>query len=476
MTSAGADGDPGPGSTTSLVVRHENTNGLPQFWTPGFETGTNPTTTAAISASIATTIKACSTRRIGEWMRLVRVSVTASDGTTAPVAVRGYRARVIHDPADVGVDAEALTALIDRCRREVDEGILPSCQVAVAAGGRLVAHETIGDAEPDSRYVIFSATKAVVVGAFWLLLADGSVTLDQRVAEVVPEFATNGKDVVTVRQLLLHESGFPHAPLNLAALPDRQQRLERFSTWRLNWEPGTRFEYHPTSAHWVMAEMIERLSGTDYRQFIQQRILDPLGLGAFGLGVPPERQGDINDLEVRGDPPTSEALEAVFGVAGLTLEGLQGEVTDAALMAFNQPGIRELGVPGGGGVSNAADMALYYQALLHNPQDLWDPAWLHAGTREVHGHLPDPLMGVSSNRALGLVVAGEGRDATMRGFGHTVSPRTFGHAGAGGQIAFADPDSDISFCYLTNGLDADVLRQHRRTSSIASRVGPLALA
>jgi CubicO group peptidase (beta-lactamase class C family) len=381
---------------------------------------------------------------------------------------------VISDPADVGVDADALAALVDRCRREVDEGLLPSCQMAVAAGDRLVAHETFGDAEPGSRYVIFSATKAVVVGAFWLLLADGSVSLDQTVAEIVPEFGTNGKEVVTVRQLLLHESGFPHAPLNLAALPDRQQRLDRFATWRLNWEPGTRFEYHPTSAHWVMAEMIERLGGTDYRTFITERILDPLGLTALRVGEPPERQGDINDLEVRGEPPTSEELEAVLGVPGLTLEAMQGEVTDAALLSFNEPGIRELGVPGGGGLSNAADMAIYYQALLHNPGGQWDPAWLQAGSRDVQGHLPDPLLGVPSNRALGLVVAGEGRDAVMRGFGHTVSPRTFGHAGAGGQIAVADPDSDISFCYLTNGLDAHVLRQNRRTSSIASRVGPLA--
>jgi len=160
---------------------------------------------------------------------------------------------------------DALVALLDRCRREVDEGLLPSCQVAVARGGDLVAYETIGDAEPDSRYVIFSCTKAVVVGAFWLLLAEGRVTLDQRIGELIPEFATNGKDLVTVRQLLLHESGFPQAPLDLVRDTTRERRLERFGRWRLNWEPGTRFEYHPTSAHWVMAELIERLGWTTAR-------------------------------------------------------------------------------------------------------------------------------------------------------------------------------------------------------------------
>jgi CubicO group peptidase (beta-lactamase class C family) len=371
------------------------------------------------------------------------------------------------------MDNQALAALLERCHLEVDEGLLPSCQVAVAQGDELVAYETFGSAEPDSRYVIFSCTKAVVVGAFWLLLADGSVGLDQRVAELIPEFGSNGKDVITVRQLLLHEGGFPLAPLNLMTDRTREARLARFATWRLNWEPGTRFEYHALSAHWVIAELIERLSGMDFRVFIAERVLAPLGLKRFELGVDPERQGDINDLEVRGEPPTSEELEEVYGVPGLTLEMLQGEVTEAALVGFNLPEIRALGVPGGGGISTAADLAMYYQALLHNPGGLWDPAVLAAGSREVHGSLPDPLTHVPSNRALGLVIAGEGRDAAMRGFGFTMSPRSFGHAGAGGQIAFADPDSDISFCYLTNGLDANPLRQARRTVSIANRVGRL---
>jgi CubicO group peptidase (beta-lactamase class C family) len=383
------------------------------------------------------------------------------------------KATLVGDPAEVGIDAEALAALIARCRREVDDGLLPSSQMAVAAGDRLVAYETFGDAVPDSRYVIFSCTKAVVVGAFWLLLGDGSISLDQRVADVIPEFGTNGKDVITVSQLLLHEGGFPHAPMNLETDLTRQQRLARFSSWRLNWEPGTRYEYHPTSAHWVIAELIEVLTGVEYRTFLHERILEPLGLKRLQLGAPAAEQGDINDLEVRGEPATNEELAAVLGIPGITLETLQGEVTEAALLAFNRPDLRAIGVPGGGGISTAADLALYYQALLHNPGRLWDPAVLAAGTREVHGVLPDPIYHVSSNRAYGTVIAGEGQDAAMRGFGHTVSPQTFGHAGAGGQIAFADPDVDVSFCYLTNGLDANVLRQGRRTASIASYVGPL---
>jgi CubicO group peptidase (beta-lactamase class C family) len=380
---------------------------------------------------------------------------------------------VTKDPSEVGIDPGALAELIARCRREVDAGLLPSSQMAVASGDQLVASETFGEAAPDSRYVIFSCTKAVVAGAFFLLLGDGSVSLDERVAELIPEFGTNGKDVITVRQLLLHEGGFPHAPLNLETDRTREQRLARFSSWRLNWEPGTRFEYHATSAHWVIAELIERLSGVEYRTFVHERVLDRLGLTRLRLGAAAADQQDVNDLAVCGEPASQQELEAVLGIPGITLADLQGEVTEEALLFFNRPDVRELGVPGGGGISTAAELALYYQALLHNPGTMWDPAVLAAGTREVHGTLPDRWYGVSSHRALGTVIAGEGRDAAIRGFGRTLSPRSFGHGGAGGQIAFADPDSDVSFSFLTNGLDADVLRQGRRTASIASYVGRL---
>ena len=84
-------------------------------------------------------------------------------------------------------------------------------------------------------------------------------------------------------------------------------------------------------------------------------------------------------------------------------------------------------------------------------------------TGNVRNRFPDPWVRATANRTLGLVVAGDDGNAHMRmNFGRTVSPRAFGHAGAGGQIAWADPATGLSFCYLTNGLDAHVLRQARR--------------
>jgi CubicO group peptidase (beta-lactamase class C family) len=241
-------------------------------------------------------------------------------------------------------------------------------------------------------------------------------------------------------------------------------RRQRFAQWRLNWEPGTKFEYHPTSAHWVLAELITDVSGQDYRTFIEERILQPLGLSKLRLGVPREEQGDIAEIALVGEPTSADDLEKVLGIRELPVT----EVTDDALLGFNQPEVRAVGVPGGGGVSTAADLAMYYQALLHNTGKLWDAELLADVTSRVRNRLPDQLMGVEANRSLGLVIAGEDGKSNLRGMGRTVSPRAFGHNGAMGQIAWADPDTGLSFVYLSNGRDLDFLRENRRTTALAS--------
>src|SRR3954471_18032836 len=189
----------------------------------------------------------------------------------------------LDDIEGAGLDREKVDALVTRVRREIDEGRLPSCQFALARNGVVGAAATFG-APPSSRYVMFSATKAIVATAMWIVLDEGAVELGETVAHYIPEFGANGKDAITVEQVMLHTSGFPRAPLGPPIWADRHNRLAAFSRWRCNWEPGTRYEYHPTSAHWVLAEIIDRRTGDDYRQFIRARIIEPLGLRDLQLG------------------------------------------------------------------------------------------------------------------------------------------------------------------------------------------------
>jgi CubicO group peptidase (beta-lactamase class C family) len=214
----------------------------------------------------------------------------------------------------------------------------------------------------------------------------------------------------------------------------------------------------------VLAEMIHAVTGQDHTDAVRTRVAEPLGLTGFALGVAPDDQDDIAPLVLCGEPATPDELEAAIGVRSIDV----GEVTDEALVGINDPATRAIGIPGGGGIATAADVAAFYQALLHDPQGMWDPAVLSDATSVVRNTFPDPMMGVPANRTRGLIVAGDDGRSALRGMGHTVSPAAFGHNGAAGQVAWADPATGLSFCYLTDGRDMHFLREHRRTSAVAS--------
>jgi CubicO group peptidase (beta-lactamase class C family) len=362
--------------------------------------------------------------------------------------------------------------LLTRVRDEVDEGLLPACQVAVAVGGELVIDETFG-AAPSTRFIPYSATKVLTAAAIWRLIGDKGLDVGRTVASYVPAFATNGKDAVTVEQVLLHTGGFPMAPLGPRDWSTREGRLEAFARWRLTLVPGETYVYHPTAGHWVLCEIVETIAGEPYADAIHHLVTEPLGLPRL-LGIPLDEQDDIAEVVAVGEAATVDELREVFGDAAEIAQMVPPDVAVGALVSLNHPKAKAVGVPGGGGVVRAADLAMLYQGLLHNPGNLWDPAVLADGTGHVRSRLPDP-MGVPANRSLGLVIAGGDGYATRRGFGNVTSPRAFGHNGAGGQLAFADPATGLSACYVTNGLDQHLLREWRRNVAIADALAAVAL-
>jgi len=386
-------------------------------------------------------------------------------------------------PESVGIDPSALEALFERAEREVREGVLPSVQIAVAREGKIAGMRTFGravfggveaDASDDSLYCIFSCTKAITSAAAWLLIQEGKLSTDERVCDVVPEFGTNGKDAVTVEQLFTHTAGFPTAPFDPSAFLDRERRLAYFAKWRLNFEPGSRFIYHPSSSMYVVAELIERRSGIAYHEFVRQRIAEPLGLPDLFVGLPDEAHARAADIEHRG----RELGDADFEALGFP-KPPETEVTEDAVQGFNRPDVRRAGIPGGGAFTNAHTLALFYQGLLSggataDGAPIWKPETL-AMAREIRNpELTDLVFGKRANRGLGLMIAGDA-DRTYRGFGHTNSELAFGHGGAGGQIGWADPATGISIGYCTNGFDRDVIRQARRGVGISSRAAACAI-
>jgi CubicO group peptidase (beta-lactamase class C family) len=364
---------------------------------------------------------------------------------------------------------DAFERLCERAQREVDER-LPACQLAVARDGELIGFRTFSrtGAETDAtRFMLWSCTKGVTAGVVWQLFGEGLLDPEAKVAEYLPEFATNGKEVITVEQLLLHTAGIPLAPLGPQRWGTSEGRREAFAKWRLNWEPGTRFEYHALSAYWVLAELILETTGEDHRAAVRRRITEPLGLRTLQLGVPAAEQGDLASLSLVGQQATEDEHLA----SGVFYGGPPSvEVSPTLLLGLDAPAGREVGIPAGGAFATAADVALYYQALLRNPDGMWDPDVLADATSVIRNTFPDvPKWGMPANRTRGLVVRGDHDLAHwMMHFGPGTSPRTFGHDGAGGQIAWADPATGLSFCFLTNGMDQHAVHEALRCQDMAT--------
>ena len=378
---------------------------------------------------------------------------------------------LVDNPADIGIDPAKLQDLLDRARKEVDEGLLPSAQIAIARNGKLAAFKTFGEATNDSLYCIFSSTKAITSAAAWLLIQDGTLDISIKVSEIVPEFSANGKQNITIEQLFTHTAGFPHAPFRPTDWNDKARRAERYSAWTLNWEPGSRYEYHATSSMWMIAEIIERLSGMSFTEFIREKIALPLGLPDLWVGCPIEQHNRITEVLHVGEALTSED----YAKLGLP-EPPVTEVTEEALTAFNNADTRLVGVPGGGGIASAADLALFYQGLYQglNNSKPWNQETLDFALEVRTGDLVNPMVNVPVHRALGVCIAGDEK-RNLRGFGHPNSPTAFGHEGAGGQLGWFDPETGISVGYCTNGHDRNPIRMGRRGISISNKAAVCAI-
>lgn len=377
------------------------------------------------------------------------------------------------------IDDLRLSALDEALARIVAESGAPSAQYALALGGEVVHARALGEASAESRFCIFSASKPVFASLVLHLAHVGLIDLSASVASYWPEFGVAGKEGITIEQLLLFTAGIPSYWPQADVAVDRDRRAAELAAIPLETAPGTAYAYHPVSAHWVLAEVVRRRTGLDHREALRTLVLDRLGLDRMALGVAPAQQGGIRPALMVGE------YDLAFSAATLgqsftrsELEALNAPVLDIA----SDPGLIAAGVPGGGVISDAASLALFYQALLHGHSALWGEELLRSATSETRNTLPDDGRGgAPAARTIGcLTVSGAGAPVAdlpalgicqpVRHHGTRTSPRTFGHPGFGGQLGFADPDHGYSFAFLISGAERDGIAGARRDREIADAV------
>lgn len=370
---------------------------------------------------------------------------------------------LIVDPRELGLDLIRWRRVCDLLGRWTAEDRVPAVALGVGRAGGMIEPQAFGRHRPepgapplraDARFLVASIVKPVTATAALILVERGELGLDDRVADTVPEFAQEGKADVRIRHLLTHTSGLPDQLPDNEALRARHSPLSAFVAGtcrhRLLFPPGTRVKYQSMGTL-LLAEVVARVSGVPFREFLRSEVFDPLGMTDSSLGLDPGAPADR--------------------VATIRLAPARA-ATD---WNWNSPYWLGLGPPWGGLITTVADLARLCRLMLNlgtlDGVRLLSPATVRAMT--ANQMMTFPLMPEEDRRCrpwgLGWRLNWPGQSSS---FGDLVGPRTFGHWGATGTLCWIDPDAD-AFCILltTQPQGDDVRFLARASNAVAAALG-----
>jgi CubicO group peptidase (beta-lactamase class C family) len=341
--------------------------------------------------------------------------------------------------------------------------------VTVYAGGRPVVDLWAGVADansgrrwdPATVVCVFSCSKGVMATLVNLLVQEGKIELDQPVAVYWPEFAAAGKERISVRLLLSHQAGLAaiDGDFTLQEALSWDPIVEALAAEAPQWEPGSSHGYHMRSFGWLTGELVRRVTGLQPAEVLRARIVKPLGLSLW-LGMPSDEQSRCARLV----PPDDTGIDfaAIFGSASLQARVFTGP---SNLFHYdemwNTPEIRAAVIPSSGMISDARALARMYAACVG---EVDGKRLLHADTvKEAatpHAVGTDAILSLPMDFGLGYIV------------GSSLPPEcpdgSFGHAGAGGSLGFADPVNEVGFGYVMNRMRLDL--EDRRAADLAAAV------
>ncbi|HEX8648753.1 MAG TPA: serine hydrolase domain-containing protein [Thermoleophilaceae bacterium] len=322
--------------------------------------------------------------------------------------------------------------------------------------------------DEDTLVLVYSTSKGLAAITLAMLHSRGLLDYDECVATYWPEFAQNGKEHVTVRQLLAHEAGLPVTDerLDPELIADFDRLAEVIARQRPLWPPGERHGYHGISLGWYEGELVRRID-PEHRtlgRFFAEEIARPLGLEVyFGVpeDVPKRRIARIERAAIRSLPGLRDlpprmalAMANPRSVSYRTFANPRLR-TPASLDSRR---FRHLEFPAGGALGTARSIARAYAALAGPEPELGiaegTMAELTAPPRPPARGWHDEVLKVDTAFSLGFA-------RPLGEFDFGFSQRAFGHPGAGGSFAFADPDNRVSFAYVMNRMGFHIANDPR---------------
>jgi CubicO group peptidase (beta-lactamase class C family) len=356
------------------------------------------------------------------------------------------------------VGIERVWARVERLYRS---GFYPAIALCVRREGEVVLDRAIGhargngpsdreDAErtpatPQTPFVIFSASKVMTAVVAHLLDERGLLHVGDRVCEYIPEYAANGKQAITIEQLLSHRAGVPNLPadaFDLDRFSNRELMLEMLCAAKPRSRPGKLLSYHAVSGGFIVAEIVRRVTGRDIRTVLRQEILKPLHFRWGNYGVSPRDVGRVA-LSYPTGPPALPPLSTV-------LKRALGLPPDEVTVRSNDPRFLTGIVPSGNVVTTANELSRFFDLLLAGGE-LDGVRILQARTirraiserafREIDFSLVAPL-----RHASGFMLGA----STFSLFGPDTD-EAFGHLGFTNVLGWADPERALSVGLMTSG-------------------------
>jgi len=326
-------------------------------------------------------------------------------------------------------------------------------QLCAYVHGRRVVDLWAGDGVgADSLYGVYSSTKGAAHLVVALLVQDGTLELDRKVTYYWPEFAAEGKGALTLRDLLAHRAGLigADAGFSAAEMADDRAIAERLADQKPFWRPGTAFGYHALVIGALTGEVVRRATGRTLQEVYEERVRAPYGLD-FHLGLPMALEPRFRSVQPMVPTPVQQAAldEAPAGPHTLASIAFNTHVagTGSLVDYANSRTVRAKGPASAGGVAAARGLAGMYAATIS----------------EVDGRTPllkpDTIAEVGQIHSVGYDLVARTHKSYGLGFQATadtwypfLGAGAFGHSGAGGSQAFADPRSGLAYGYTRRRL------------------------